>query len=65
MKNARRFVTEDHVDVILGSAATPIAVAMADVAAEGQTVQLIAVADADLPDGQGRVDRSACRSRPR
>jgi ABC-type sugar transport system substrate-binding protein len=27
VKNARRFITEDHVDVILGSAATPIAVA--------------------------------------
>ncbi|HWK84686.1 MAG TPA: ABC transporter substrate-binding protein, partial [Caldimonas sp.] len=40
VKNARRFVTEDHVDLILGSAATPIAVAMASVAAEAQTVQL-------------------------
>lgn len=52
VKNARRFVTEDHVDVILGSAATPIAVAMSDVAAEGQTVQL-ALSPIDLPEGKG------------
>src|ERR1700709_846698 len=35
VKNARRFITEDKVDVILGSAATPIAIAMCDVAAAG------------------------------
>ena len=52
VKNARRFVTEDHVDVILGSAATPIAVAMSDVASEGQTVQL-ALSPIDLPEGKG------------
>src|SRR6187549_2384264 len=34
VKNARRFITEDKVDVIVGSAATPIAAAMSDVAAE-------------------------------
>ena len=39
-KNATRFVTEDKVDIIMGSAATPVAIAMADVAAEAQTVQL-------------------------
>ena len=38
--------------MILGSAATPIAVAMADVAAEGQTVQL-ALSPIDLPEGKG------------
>ena len=32
VKNAREFVTEDHVDVILGSVATPIAAAIAPVA---------------------------------
>ena len=36
VKNARRFITEDKVDLIVGSAATPIAAAMSDVAAEGQ-----------------------------
>src|ERR1700712_3419564 len=41
VKNTRRFITEDKVDVIVGSAATPIAAAMSDVAAEGQTVQLM------------------------
>ena len=64
MKNARRFVTEDHVDLILGSAATPIAVAMADVAAEAQTVQLALSPMPPLPEARTR-GRSACRSRPR
>jgi branched-chain amino acid transport system substrate-binding protein len=50
-KNAKRFVTEDKVDVIVGSAATPVAIAMADVAAEGQTVQL-ALSPAGLPPGK-------------
>lgn len=42
VKNARRFVTEDKVDVIVGSAATPVGIAMADVALESKTVQLAA-----------------------
>jgi branched-chain amino acid transport system substrate-binding protein len=52
VKNARRFITEDKVDVILGSAATPIAAAMSDVAAEGQTVQLM-LSPVNLPPGKG------------
>jgi branched-chain amino acid transport system substrate-binding protein len=52
VKNARRFITEDKVDVILGSAATPIAIAMSDVAAEGQTVQLT-LSPIVLPEGKG------------
>ena len=39
VNNARRFVTEDKVDIVMGSAATPVAIAMAPVAAEAQTVQ--------------------------
>lgn len=39
-KNARRFISEDKVDLMLGSAATVPALAMAAIAAEGQTVQL-------------------------
>lgn len=50
-KNARRFVSEDHVDLIIGSALTPAAIAMADVAAEAQTVQ-IAVSPIELPPGK-------------
>lgn len=52
VKNARRFVTEDKVDIIMGSAATPVAAAMSDVAAEGQTVQLM-MSPANLPPGKG------------
>ena len=52
VKNARRFISEDHVDLILGSAATPIAVAMAPIAAEGQTVQLTLSPIPPLPDGK-------------
>ena len=52
VKNARRFVTEDKVDIIVGSAATPIAIAMSDVAAEAQTVQLT-LSPIVLPEGKG------------
>ena len=38
--NARRFVTEDKVDLIIGSCLTPVAAAMTPVAAEAKTVQL-------------------------
>jgi branched-chain amino acid transport system substrate-binding protein len=51
VKNARRFVTEDKVDLILGSAATPVGIAMAGVAFESQTPQLLAT-PAQLPPGQ-------------
>jgi branched-chain amino acid transport system substrate-binding protein len=50
-KNAKRFVTEDKVDLIMGSAATPVAIAMADIAAESGTVQL-AFSPAQLPPGK-------------
>ena len=52
VKNTRRFLTEDKVDVIVGSVATPVAAAMADVAAEGQTVQLM-LSPVNLPEGKG------------
>jgi branched-chain amino acid transport system substrate-binding protein len=50
-KNAKRFTTEDKVDLIMGSAATPVAIAMADIAAESGTVQL-AFSPAGLPPGK-------------
>ncbi|MEO8058391.1 MAG: ABC transporter substrate-binding protein [Burkholderiales bacterium] len=49
--NAKRFITEDKVDIIGGSAATPVAAAMADVAAESGTVQ-IAFSPVSLPPGK-------------
>jgi len=39
-KNARRLVSEDHVDILLGSSSTPTANAVATVAAEAGTMQL-------------------------
>ena len=51
VKNTRRFLTEDKVDLIVGSTATPVAAAMADVAAEGKTVQL-ALSPVALPPGK-------------
>lgn len=51
VKNARRFVTEDKVDVIVGSAITPVAAAMADVARESKTVQL-SMSPVGLPPGK-------------
>ncbi len=50
-RNARRFITEDKVDVIIGSVATPAAIAIASVAEEGQTVQL-SLSPVELPEGK-------------
>jgi branched-chain amino acid transport system substrate-binding protein len=41
-QNARRFVTDDKVDMIIGSCLTTVAAAMVDIAAESATVQLAA-----------------------
>ncbi|GAB4551341.1 MAG: ABC transporter substrate-binding protein [Rhizobacter sp.] len=49
--NAKKFTTEDKVDLIVGSAVTPVAIAMAGVAAEAQTVQLM-MSPANLPAGR-------------
>ena len=51
VQNARRFVTDDKVDIIIGSAATPVGIAMADVALDAQTVQLAAT-PIGLPPGK-------------
>lgn len=51
-KNARRFISEDKVDLIIGTPATPTAMAVAGVAAEGQTVHL-ASTPVDMPPGKG------------
>jgi branched-chain amino acid transport system substrate-binding protein len=52
VKNTRKFINEDKVDVVVGSVATPVAAAMADVAAEGKTVQLM-LSPVNLPEGRG------------
>jgi branched-chain amino acid transport system substrate-binding protein len=52
VKNTRRLITEDKVDVVVGSVTTPVAIAMADVCAEGKTVQLM-LSPANLPPGKG------------
>jgi len=51
-KNARRFVTEDKVDLIIGSTSTPQAIAISTIAEETQTVQL-ATSPINLPPGRG------------
>ena len=51
--NARRFVTEDKVDLIIGSCLTPVAAAMTDIAAEAGTVQL-AGSPVGVPAGKDR-----------
>ena len=51
VKDARRFITEDKVDLLVGSVTTPVAAAIADVASEGQTVQL-ALSPVALPPGK-------------
>ena len=51
VKNAKRFVTDDKVDIIMGSVATPVAIPIAGVAAEAETVQL-ALSPMPLPPGK-------------
>ena len=51
VSNARRFVTEDKVDLIIGSCLTPVAAAMTPVASENKTVQL-AASPVGVPPGQ-------------
>jgi branched-chain amino acid transport system substrate-binding protein len=51
VSNARRFVTEDKVDLIIGSCLTPVAAAMTPVAMEAKTVQL-AASPIGAPPGQ-------------
>ena len=51
VNNARRFVTEDKVDMIIGSCITTVAAAMTPVATEAKTVQL-AASPVGVPPGQ-------------
>jgi len=51
VKNAKRFVTEEKADIIMGSVATPVAIPMAGVAAEASTPHL-SFSPAVLPPGQ-------------
>lgn len=50
-KNARRFITEEKADLIIGSTASPPALAIAEVALESRTVQL-ASAPIEMPEGR-------------
>jgi len=51
--NARRFVTEDKVDLIIGSCITAVAAAMTDIAAEASTAQL-AASPVGVPAGKDK-----------
>lgn len=62
-KNGRRLITEEKVDVIVGSTATPASVALADVASEGKTVQ-ISTSPVDLPEGKGAWTFRVAQSTP-
>jgi len=53
VKDTQRLVTEDKVDVIVGSSATPVAIPMASVTAESGTPQL-STSPAALPPGQDK-----------
>jgi branched-chain amino acid transport system substrate-binding protein len=48
VKNVRKLITEDHVDVILGSTITPNSLAIVDVAAEAQTPVISLAASARI-----------------
>jgi branched-chain amino acid transport system substrate-binding protein len=53
VKDTQRLVTEDKVDVIIGSVVTSVAIAMADVAAASNTTQ-ISIAPSPLPPGKDK-----------
>ncbi len=63
VKNGRRFITEDKVDVIVGSTATPASIALSAVALEGQTVQ-ISTSPVDLPEGKDAWTFRVAQSTP-
>lgn len=48
--NARRFITEDKVDLIIGSCITPVSAAVAPLAAEAKTLQISAAPVGVPPD---------------
>ncbi len=50
VKNAKRFVAENHVDVIVGSTITPASLAMVDVAAEAETPMISMAASRAIVD---------------
>jgi branched-chain amino acid transport system substrate-binding protein len=51
VNNAKRFIAEDKADIVMGSAATPVAIAMADVVAESKTPHFM-FSPAVLPAGK-------------
>ncbi len=51
VQNVKRFTTEDKADLIVGSVATPVAIAMAGPAAEASTMQLM-LSPGNLPAGK-------------
>ena len=50
VKNAKKFVAENHVDVIVGSTITPASLAMVDVAAEAETPMISMAASRAIVD---------------
>ncbi len=50
VSNARRFITEDKVDLIIGSCITPVSAAVAPLAAEAKTLQISAAPVGVPPD---------------
>lgn len=52
VKNARKLISENKVDVIIGSTTTPNSLAMVDVAAEGETPMIAMAASARIVDPQ-------------
>jgi branched-chain amino acid transport system substrate-binding protein len=59
VSNARRFVTEDKVDMIFGGSITTVSAAMAPVAAEAKTTQIAHRAGGRAADQDAGC--SACR----
>jgi branched-chain amino acid transport system substrate-binding protein len=63
VKNAKRFVVDEKVDVIIGSVATPVAIPISAVAAESETVQL-SLSPIPLPVGKDNWTFRMAQSNP-
>lgn len=63
VKNAKRFVVDEKVDVIIGSVATPVAIPISAVAADSETVQL-SLSPIPLPVGKDNWTFRMAQSNP-
>src|SRR2546430_17223463 len=65
VKNTRKLISENNVDVVVGSTVTPNSLAMRDVVAEAEVpmISMAASAAIILPTDSRKIGRASCRER--